>query len=42
MYDLLVQQPMYVVLTVVLVVWLGIYVYLFRLDSRLKRLEGKK
>jgi CcmD family protein len=41
-YDFLSQQPMYVVLLVVLVVWLGIYVYLFRLDGRLKKLEGRK
>ena len=42
MFDALGQQPLYVVLIVVLVIWLGIYFYLFRLDSRLKKLEGKK
>jgi len=36
------QQPLYVVLLVVLIIWLGIYLYLFRLDSRLKKLESRK
>jgi CcmD family protein len=37
--EFLAQNPLYVVLVVVLAVWLGIYLYLFRLDRRVKRLE---
>jgi len=33
---------MYVVLIVTLAVWLGIYLYLFRLEKRVKRLEQNK
>jgi len=40
--DFLGQQPLYVVLLVVLIIWLGLYFYLFRLDSRVKKLEGRK
>ena len=29
----------YVVLAVVLIIWIGILIYLFRTDARLKRLE---
>ncbi|HTY01149.1 MAG TPA: CcmD family protein [Bacteroidota bacterium] len=42
MLDFLGQQPLYVVLLVVLIIWLGLYFYLFRLDSRVKKLEGRK
>lgn len=42
MLEFLGQQPLYVVLLVVLIIWLGIYLYLFRLDSRLKKLESRK
>lgn len=42
MLEFLGQQPLYVVLLVVLIIWLGIYLYLFRLDNRLKKLEGRK
>ncbi len=42
MFEFLGQQPLYVVLLVVIIVWLGIYFYLFRLDTRVKRLEHKK
>ena len=41
MLEFLTQQPLYVVLLVVLVVWLGIFSYLMRLDSRLKKLERR-
>lgn len=39
MFDFLSQNPLYVVLVIVLAVWLGIYGYLFRLDGKLKELE---
>jgi CcmD family protein len=41
-FEFLSQQPLYVVLLVVLIVWLGIYLYLLRLDKRLKKLEDRK
>ena len=37
--DFLAQNQLYVVMIIVLAIWLGIYVYLFRLDGRLKKLE---
>lgn len=33
------QNQLYIVLAIVLVIWLGLYVYLFRLDSRIAKLE---
>ncbi|MBX2992205.1 CcmD family protein [Sphingobacteriales bacterium CHB3] len=40
MTEFLSQNSLYIVLIVVLVVWLGIFVYLNRLDARLKNLES--
>jgi CcmD family protein len=37
--DFLAQNQLYIVMIIVLAIWLGIYTYLFRLDSRLKKLE---
>ncbi len=31
----------YVALAVTLVVWIGLFVFLYRLDRRVKKLEGK-
>lgn len=31
----------YIALTVTLMVWVGLFVFLYRLDSRVKKLEGK-
>ncbi len=42
MYDFLVQNPLYVVLVVSLAVWAGIYVFLFRLDRKVRRLEERQ
>ena len=39
MYDFLSQNPLYIVLIVSLAVWAGIYVFLLRLDRKVKRLE---
>ena len=39
MVEYLSQNTLFVVMAVVLVVWLGIYGYLFRLDARIKKLE---
>ena len=42
MYDLLNQQPLYVVLTIVLICWVGIVAYLFKLDRKITRLEQQQ
>lgn len=39
LFEFLNQNPLFVVLTIALVVWLGIYLYLFRIDGKLKKLE---
>ena len=41
MFDFLAKNSLFVVLIIALVVWLGIYVYLFRIEARLKRLEQR-
>ena len=33
------QNQMYIVMGIILIVWAGIVIYLFRLEGRLKRLE---
>lgn len=35
------QNSLYIVMLIVLVVWLGIYLYLYRIESRIKKLERK-
>ena len=37
--DFLAQHQLYIVLIIAVGIWLGLYVYLFRLDARLKKLE---
>jgi CcmD family protein len=39
LFEFLNQNPLFVVLTIAMVVWLGIYLYLFRIDGKLKKLE---
>jgi CcmD family protein len=39
MYEFLSQNQLYVVLIVTLLVWLGIVVYLVRLDKKIGKLE---
>jgi len=41
LYDFLDAHSLYVVLTIVLVIWLGIFLYLFRLDKKVSRLYEK-
>ncbi len=41
MYEFLSQNALYVVLVVVLIVWVGIYGYLFRIDRKLAKLEQR-
>jgi CcmD family protein len=33
------QHQLYIVMIIVLAIWFGLYIYLFRLDRRLKKLE---
>ncbi len=39
MFDFLNQNSLFVVLIIALVVWFGIYSYLFRIESKIKKLE---
>jgi CcmD family protein len=41
MYDFLSQNPLYIVMLIVLICWLGIFLYLFRLDRKVSRLEQR-
>ncbi len=40
-FDFLAEHQLYIVLTVVLIIWIGIISFLFRLEHRIGRLEGK-
>ena len=39
--EFLAHNQLYIVMIIVLAIWLGIYTYLFRLDSRVKKLENQ-
>ena len=39
MYEFLEQNSMYVVMLIVLMIWTGLFFYLFRIDRRIKELE---
>lgn len=39
MLDFLIQNSIYVVLIIVLIIWSGIFLYLFRLDKKITDLE---
>ena len=39
MYDFLNGQPLYIVLTITLICWTGIFVYLMKIDKKLSKLE---
>jgi CcmD family protein len=41
LYDFLETNAMYVVMLIVLIIWIGIFGYLWRLDKKVKRLESK-
>ena len=38
LYSFLDEHALYVVLTIVLVIWAGIFIYLFRLDKKVNKL----
>ncbi len=42
MYDFLEKNAMYIVLLIALIIWFGLYFYIFRLDKRVKKLEKEK
>lgn len=39
MEDFLSQNAIYIVLLIVLIVWVGIFLYMFNLDKRIKLIE---
>ncbi|HMS63650.1 MAG TPA: CcmD family protein [Ignavibacteria bacterium] len=39
LYDFLETNSMYVVLFIVLIIWIGIYGYIWSLDKKVKKLE---
>lgn len=42
MYDFLEKNAMYIVLLIALIIWLGLYFYIFRLDRKINKLEKEK
>lgn len=41
LYSFLDQHSLYVVLIIVLVIWAGIFLYLYRLDKRISKLYAR-
>ncbi len=41
MYDFLTNNALYVVLVIVLVIWIGLFSYIWKIDREVKRLEGE-
>jgi CcmD family protein len=41
LYDFLETNSLYIVLLIVLVIWIGIFGYLWKLDKKVKKLEAK-
>ncbi len=41
LYNFLNDHSLYVVLAIVLVIWLGIFIYLYRLDKKVSKLYEK-
>ena len=41
MVGFLAENSLYIVLTISLVCWIGIFIYLMRLDKKISTLEGK-
>ncbi|HMQ69262.1 MAG TPA: CcmD family protein [Ignavibacteria bacterium] len=42
LYDFLETNSMYVVMLIVLIIWIGIFGYMWRLDGKVKKLEKEK
>jgi CcmD family protein len=39
LYDFLETNSMYVVMLIILIIWIGIFGYMWRLDGKVKKLE---
>jgi CcmD family protein len=39
MYDFLEKNALYIVLLIALIIWIGLFFYIFRMDKKLKKLE---
>jgi CcmD family protein len=39
MYDFLEKNAMYIVLLIALIIWVGLFIYIFRIDKKLKKIE---
>ncbi|HLE32661.1 MAG TPA: CcmD family protein [Bacteroidota bacterium] len=39
MFDFLANNQLFIVMTIILLIWVGIVFYLFRLDRKVKQLE---
>ena len=35
------MDPIYIVLTIIMVIWIGIFVYMFHIDREVRRLKTK-
>lgn len=42
LYEFLETNSMYVVLLIVLIIWIGIFAYLWGLDKKVKKMESQK
>ncbi len=42
LYDFLETNAMYVVLLIVLIIWIGIFAYIWNLDKKVKKIESGK
>ena len=41
MYDFLEKNSLYIVLLIAVIIWIGLFIYLFRIDGKLKKLENQ-
>ena len=39
MYEFLEKNAMYIVLLIALIIWIGLFIYMFTIDKRIKKLE---
>ncbi|MDQ3020202.1 MAG: CcmD family protein [Bacteroidota bacterium] len=42
LYDFLEANSMYIVMLIVLIIWIGIFGYMWNLDKKVKKLEKEK
>ncbi|MBN1633820.1 MAG: CcmD family protein [Ignavibacteria bacterium] len=41
LYDFFSNNQLYIVLFIAIVIWVGIFIYLFRIDKKLTKLENR-